>query len=222
MSPILILHILGGGVGLLAGYAAISMRKGETLHRAFGKVFVVAMLVMGLMAAWLAVTIPGQMPNFYGGVFTLYLVSTAWMTVARKEGTTGLFEIAAFLLTFAFAAIVAYAIAAGRVPTQRGVPWFAIYVFLGIAVFCAAGDLHVVAARGISGAQRIARHVWRMCLGLFVASGSFFLGKQAHFPKFIQGSPILVFLAFLPLLLMLFWLARVFLTRQFRAVQSIA
>jgi hypothetical protein len=54
-----------------------------------------------------------------------------------------------------------------------------------------------------------------MCVALFFASGSLFLGQQQVFPKALQGSPILVALAVAPLLLMVFWLLRVRLARAF-------
>ena len=41
-------------------------------------------------------------------------------------------------------------------------------------------------------------HLWRMCLGLFIATGSFFIGQQDDMPAFIQGSPILFILGFAP------------------------
>jgi hypothetical protein len=66
------------------------------------------------------------------------------------------------------------------------------------------------AVRGsIFGAQRIARHVWRMCIALFVASGSFFLGQQQVFPAAVRNTPILPILTFLPIVIMIFWLLRV-------------
>lgn len=39
--------------------------------------------------------------------------------------------------------------------------------------------------------------------------GSLFLGQQQVFPAFLRGSPMLFIPAFLPLLLMIFWLVRV-------------
>jgi uncharacterized membrane protein len=46
MSALLIAHVVMGGLGLISGAAALSVRKGERLHRAFGTVFFLAMLVM--------------------------------------------------------------------------------------------------------------------------------------------------------------------------------
>jgi hypothetical protein len=42
----------------------------------------------------------------------------------------------------------------------------------------------MLASGRISDRQRITRHLWRMCFGLFIATGSFFLGQQAVFPRF--------------------------------------
>ena len=39
------------------------------------------------------------------------------------------------------------------------------------------------------GAPRIARHLWRLCTALTVATGSFFLGQQQMLPKSWHGSP---------------------------------
>src|SRR6266516_7016977 len=38
----------------------------------------------------------------------------------------------------------------------------------------AIGDAKLVLAGGISGARRIGRHLWRMCLGITLAAGSAF------------------------------------------------
>jgi hypothetical protein len=62
---------------------------------------------------------------------------------------------------------------------------------------------------GISGTPRIARHLWRMCFGLFIATGSFFLGQQQVFPLPIRKRYILAPLAILPLVLLIYWLVRV-------------
>jgi len=63
---------------------------------------------------------------------------------------------------------------------------------------------------GVFGVQRITRHLWRMCFGLFIATGSFFLGQGSKvFPAFVLKSNVLFIPAILPLLLLIFWLVRV-------------
>ena len=63
--------------------------------------------------------------------------------------------------------------------------------------------------RGVSGKQRIARHLWRMCSALFIASASIFLARAHLFPSLLQKTGVLSVLSFLPLGLMIFWMFRV-------------
>jgi uncharacterized membrane protein len=81
-----ILHIGGGAIGLASGTVAALARKGGALHRKAGNIFVVSMLVMGVFAIYLAVVEPDQITNVFIGILAIYLVSTAWMAVHRKEG----------------------------------------------------------------------------------------------------------------------------------------
>jgi uncharacterized membrane protein len=56
------------------------------------------------------------------------------------------------------------------------------------------------------GPPRIKRHLVRMCLAFFIASGSFFLGQQDEFPRELRGQPIFTLLGTAPLMVLLFWL----------------
>jgi hypothetical protein len=94
------------------------------------------------------------------------------------------------------------------------VPYF---VFASFAAFAAALDLKLILRGGISGPQRIARHLWRMCFALFFAAAFFFLGQQQVLPKFMRGSPIPVVLALAPIVLMIFWLFRVRFSKRFKS-----
>ena len=207
---LLVLHIAAGGTAIVSGYAALLVRKGGRSHRATGSVFVPAMLITGVMAAALATTIP-QRGNVLRGIFTVYLVASAWMTVQRKHGSVGRFERAGFV--FALACAIG-AMLLGLEATQNpggtldGVSPANFYVTGAVAGLAAGLDLKVILQGGIAGRARIARHVWRICTGLFIAAGSFFLGQQKVLPAWLQSSPILVVLALAPLALMIFWLLR--------------
>jgi ATP adenylyltransferase/5',5'''-P-1,P-4-tetraphosphate phosphorylase II len=68
-------------------------------------------------------------------------------------------------------------------------------------------------AGGIAGAPRIARHLWRMCLGLVMATGSAFTNGFARFLPGPYHVPMVFFLPqVLPLALLIFWMIRVRLT----------
>jgi uncharacterized membrane protein len=220
-----VIHVSAGFVGILSGAAAISVRKGERLHRAFGNVFFTAMLTMAGVAAIMAGVlvargVTAQWPNVFAGVFTFYMVGTAWGTVKRKEGTVGRFEVGAVMAAVGIAAIALFGIlpmTLGPAGRESGVPAAAPMMFAGVAMLAAAMDLKVVVNHGISGRARIARHLWRMCLAWFIATGSFFLGQQKDMPAFMHGSPILLALGVAPLPLLAFWMLRVRLTQAYRA-----
>lgn len=214
-ASVLTLHIGGGVVGLASGTVAAVAPKGGRVHRTAGNVFFVAMLTMAAMASVASPfmsSVP-QQANLVGGVFTFYLVATAWMTVRRPEGQLGRFEVwampavpAAVALSVWFGWRIAHLPASalhGQAPPQAT-------LFVGIvAAFAAGGDIHLVVRKGLTGAQRLARHLWRMCVALFFAAGSFFLGQQQLLPAFARGSPLLFLPALAPLALMVFWLVRV-------------
>jgi hypothetical protein len=78
-----------------------------------------------------------------------------------------------------------------------------------VALFATIGDVRMLMRGGIAGTQRIARHLWRMCFALFVAAASIFLARQHLFPAILQKTGALIFLSFLPLLLLVYWMVRV-------------
>ncbi|NKB16532.1 MAG: hypothetical protein HC774_06170, partial [Sphingomonadales bacterium] len=84
----------------------------------------------------------------------------------------------------------------------------AFYVFMLFGGIAALTDLKVILQGGISGAPRIARHLWRMCVGLFIASGSFFLGQQQMLPTFMRGTLWQFLPVLAPVLFMIYWLVR--------------
>jgi uncharacterized membrane protein len=89
---VITLHVVAGTIALFAGIVAMSSRKGARAHRVAGTLFVVSMVIMAVFADYLAVAMPGQIPNLFIGTFTIYLVATAWMTVRRKERSVGIPE----------------------------------------------------------------------------------------------------------------------------------
>jgi hypothetical protein len=90
-------------------------------------------------------------------------------------------------------------------------------VWGAIGLMCIGGDIRLLARGGIFGAQRIARHLWRMSFALFFATGSFFLGQQKVFPSYLRGLKIWFVPPLLALLLMIFWLVRVRFSKAYKA-----
>jgi hypothetical protein len=84
-----------------------------------------------------------------------------------------------------------------------------------VALIAATGDIRMLARHGISGTQRIARHLWRMCFAFFIASASIFLARAHLFPAFMRSTGLLYLLSMFPLLMMVFWLLRIRFARRF-------
>ena len=208
---LLFFHISGGIIGLVSGSLAMIFRKGSRGHRLAGNVFVISMLLMAACAVPLAI-MKHQLNNVFGGFLTFYLVTTAWAAGRRRDKGTGILDWGALVFALALGVsllTLGSMVANGRATGQAGVPLF-MYFFLGsIPLLAGAGDIRMLVRGGIAGKQRIARHLWRMCFGLFIATGSFFLGQQQVFPAFVRGSILLFVLALMPLVLLIYWLIRV-------------
>ena len=217
---ILILHIAGGSVGIISGMLALLSRKGDRVHRVAGTIFLVSMLTMATIGASASPFLPvPEMANVAAGALTFYLVATGWLAIRRRDGRIGGFEKGGLLVALGVVAAGAmFARIASNSPTGTigNTPPQAFYVFMIIGGIAALGDLRVILRGSISGSARIARHLWRMCAALTIASGSFFLGQQKVMPVFMQGSSWLFVPVFAPLLLMFFWLIRVRLTRRYK------
>jgi hypothetical protein len=216
LDLILAAHIGGGAVGMVSGAAALLAPKGGPLHRAAGNVFFVAMLVMAGIGATVA-PIMGDWISTFAGFFTLYIVVTAWATVRRKDGGVGGLETGGLFVALSVVAAGLFFIwLQSRSSTGMidGTPPQAAYIFAIIGSIAAAGDLKMILRGGICGAQRIARHLWRMCFGLFIAAGSFFLGQSQVFPASLRHSPILMVPPFAVLGALIFWMLRVRLARR--------
>ncbi len=223
-SPILLVHIAGGTVGLLSGTAAMLFRKGSARHALAGRIFVVAMLTMASFAAYLAV-VRHQPSNIGGGIFTFYLILTAWLTARRRDGETQRLDWFLLLIPLALGTLTwmnGVAIVRSGVDSPDGVPVGMSFFMGSVMLLAAAGDVRMLAGGGVVGAKRIARHLWRMCFGLFIAAGSFFMGPSnrplrlltaaglgQHLSPALFSTGVYLVLTLLPLILLVYWLVRV-------------
>jgi hypothetical protein len=218
-SPILLLHIASGTLGMLSGFVTVFLRKGSRRHGLAGNVFVVSMMSLGATGVCMA-TLKHQPGNILGGTFTFYLVTTAWLTARRGDARTNILDWVALLVVLGVAAFeLAYGLEAAISPTGLKYDYPpGPYFFIGsIAVLATVGDIRMLVRGGIAGTQRLARHLWRMCFALFIAAASIFLARPQLFPAVLQRTGVLVFLSVLPLLLLILWLFRVHFAKAYKA-----
>ena len=85
VSPLLLLHISGGTIGLLSGAAAVCFRKGSRRHGIAGNVFVISMLTLAASGILLAI-LKHKTGDTVGGALTLYLDAPENAEVADGAG----------------------------------------------------------------------------------------------------------------------------------------
>jgi hypothetical protein len=222
-SPILIVHILGGIVGLLSGFTALFVRKGARSHRRSGDVFVVSMLIMAAAGAYVSL-LHGQRLNVLAAALTFYLVGTAWLTVQRKAAWTRRLEGGLLLLGLA-TGITGWILSLGATHRSHAIMYG---VFGSAALLSSAGDVRLLLRGAITGGPRLARHLWRMCIALWIATASFFVGTAGDptfrrtglrarlFPQSVRDTHLPQIPVFLVLVLMFYWLWRVRRTKASR------
>lgn len=213
------IHIAAGGLAIVLGTVALSVKKGGTIHRRSGLLFVYAMLVMGVSASILSLLKGRDGGNVFAGVLTAYFVGTAFTAVRPVSSWTRLIN--AVWLT------VAVVLAGGCV--FRGVTLINTpgldsggvsfrtagvmsLIIAALLVMAAAGDVRVMRFGMPRGGPRLSRHLWRMCFALFIAAGSFFSVQERVarvLPEPFTTGPMRA----LPILLlfgaMFYWLWRV-------------
>jgi hypothetical protein len=229
--PILIGHICAGTLGLLSGTAAMSFRKGSPRHAVAGRVFVASMLTMAVAAVYLAV-VRHQPNNIGGGIITFYLIGTAWLTARRRDGETSRLDWVVLLIPLALGTVTwmnGLRIVRSGASSQDGVPVGMTFFMGSVMLLAGAGDVRMLVRDGVRGKKRIARHLWRMCFGLFIAAGSFFLGPSnrplrllsvvglgQHLSPALFSTTLYLILTILPLIMLIFWLVRVRFTNAYR------
>jgi uncharacterized membrane protein len=220
-QSLLYFHICTAIVGLLSGGLAMMFRKGRGRHAAAGTVFVVAMLGMTTSAAFMATFMSPHIINVIAASLTFYLVVTGWVAIKRKDGQTSRFDTVAmlFVLTDGIGAIAfgVWLVIHPEHPTF-GIPKPMFFIFGSIAVLFAVSDGRMLMRGGLFGAQRIGRHLWRMCLALLIATMSFYPGQAKLFSKAVRATNLL----FIPHVLLIgatiLWLYRI--SRRKRAQRA--
>jgi hypothetical protein len=219
MQLLLPIHIAAGGFAIVLGAVALVVKKGGTIHRRSGLLFVYAMLVMGFSASILGFLKSPTDGNVFTGFMTAYFVGTALTTVRPASPWTRRINAAALTVVVGLALVsIVGGVKAFNSPllSPGGVPFRTIgvmsFVLATVMILAAAGDVRILRSGMPRGGPRLARHLWRMCFALFIAAGSFFSIRERVakiLPEPFTSGPMRA----LPILLlfgaMFYWLWRV-------------
>ncbi len=213
------IHIAAGGLAMVLGALALLARKGGTVHRRSGLLFVCAMLVMGTTASILGFRKSPTDGNVIAGLMTAYFVGTALTTVRPVSTWTRTINGVALTIAVGLACLsIVGGVRGVNNPglSPGGVPFRTIgmmsFILATVLTLAAAGDVRIMLSGMPRGGPRLARHLWRMCFALFIAAGSFFSIRErvaTILPEPFTTGPMRA----LPILLlfgaMFYWLWRV-------------
>jgi uncharacterized membrane protein len=179
------IHILAGGLAIVLGAVALSVKKGGSVHRRSGMLFVYAMLVMGTTASILEFRRSAAATNVVAALMALYFVGTALTTVRPASRSTRVINIAALTVAVGLATIsIVGGVKGVNNPglSPGGVPFRIIgvmsFIIAAVLLLAAAGDVRIMRSGMPRGGRRLSRHLWRMCFALFIAAGSFLSIRQ--------------------------------------------
>ena len=215
-AMLLPIHIAAGGLAIVLGATALLVKKGGTIHRRSGLLFVYAMLVMGTTGSILGFSKGGPTDgNVFAGFVVAYFVGTALVTVRPVSPWTRRIHAVALFVAVGFALVeIAGGVEAWNSPghARNGVPSVMLFFFATIFILAAAGDLRVLRFGVPRGGPRLARHLWRMCFALFIAAGSFFSIRERVariLPEPFTTGPMRALPILLLFVAMFYWLWRI-------------
>ena len=211
----LTIHIVAGGLAILLGAVALSVKKGGDTHRRAGMAFVYAMVAMGVSASileTLKTTDNKAQVNVVAAFLAIYFVGTSVATVRPPSAWMRRVTVAGILVAITIGILgIGSGVRAYNTPrgVLNGVPFFMHFFLATVLLLAAAGDVRVLRAGPLRGAARLKRHLWRMCFAFFIAAGSFFSIRErvaTILPAPLTSAPMRM----LPILLifgsMFYWL----------------
>ncbi len=209
------IHIAAGGLAIVLGAVALLVKKGGTLHRRSGLLFVYAMLIMGISAAILSFRKSPTNVDALGAWMTVYFVGTALTAVRAVSPWTKPINGAALAVAAGVALVgIVLGVTAFNSPrgSLNGVPFQIHFFGAAVMILAAIGDVRIMWFGMPHGRPRLARHLWRMCFALFIAAGSFFSIRKrvaTILPEPFTTAPMRALPILLLFAAMFYWLWRV-------------
>ena len=164
MRVLLVLHVAGGSLALLAALVAVLVQARGRSHRAHvvaGRLYVVGMIVVVATALPLSVLIDSTFLALVG-VFSGYLMVTGWRFAKNRRGTVGPVDVAIpAVMAVAALAMLLY----GAVTwADRGV---VLVVFGLVGLFLVVLHARLLRRGPIRGRERIGSHlVWMLAASI--------------------------------------------------------
>lgn len=178
-------HIGAGIAALVAALIAAGTKmldSSHTVHVYSGRVFVAGMTVIFLTAVPLSI-LSADVFLLLVAVFSVYLALSGWSYARNRRGTPGRLDfLRSYCMLAAAGAMVAYGVY--LLVNGRG-DGITMLVFAGIGAVLSRGDLSTFKAGGLSGTERIARHLSMMLAGVIATVTAVLVVNLTVEPAFV-------------------------------------
>lgn len=181
---LLVLHIAGGSLGLLAGTIAASVLKGRKWHLLAGKLFFYGMFVAAI-SSLVITNLPGHENVFLFAVagFTLYMASSGYrMIILRRKhdnGHVGFSWVDYLVLIFGLTFGLFLCLLAIKGVLKGKLLGLVPSVFGLLCLWFSSADLALIAGKKIINQTWLYNHIIRM-IGALVAAYTAFLVVNVH------------------------------------------
>ncbi len=188
VTPLLILHIGGGAIGLISGTVNLVRRKGDKPHALVGKLFVNAMMVAGFSAVALSLINPNYFLTIVG-LFTIYMVGTGFRYIRlRLDGADNDPKTLDWALTYCMGLTGLLFLVLGASALLKGTTFGIVYMVFGlIGLLFVRTDLANYRGKAKERNYWLLAHLQRMTGGYIAALTAFLVVNASHFPSFIPG-----------------------------------
>lgn len=222
LLALLVLHIAAGTVGIMAGFAAILLKKGQQLHKRIGWTFLLSMLVLGTSGIIIALAknIPLSMLN---GGLVCYLVLSSFITISAKTNFKSIINRPLF--GFGLLLIAGYSyyfyVAVKSSPEQIGGFGPGAFAVFGLITFYAlCEDVYFMLCNSMSSKVALIRHLWRMLFPLFMATAAVFLGQAKLFPAILAQNGTLFIPVVFVVWSLFYWIVKVGFQKKWASVKQ--
>ncbi|MDZ4746997.1 MAG: hypothetical protein SH808_00805 [Saprospiraceae bacterium] len=184
----LIVHIVNGATGLIAGTINLIRRKGDLWHKRIGVVFAYSMNIAGISAIVLSILNPNYFLTIVG-VFTIYMVSTAYRYIRLRlteiDNDPKNFD---WFLTVCMGIAGLLFVGLGALTLFKANTFGIVYIVFGcIGLLFVRADIKNYRGKARQRNYWLLAHLQRMTGGYIAALTAFLVVNADNFPSIIPG-----------------------------------
>ncbi len=176
IKTLIYIHAFFGGLGLMAGIVSILVRKGGKVHKTWGKIFSVSMIISSVLSLIVA-CFPGHenMFLFLIGIFTIYMVLAGNRALTLKISIKSKADLIDKSVSYIMLIIAFLMMILGIICLLKDNSLWKLYFFFGsIGLFMTYRDFKAFKQFKTDNKVAVVSHIGRM-VGAFITSVTAFI-----------------------------------------------